>query len=96
MKKHFEMSRGKKNVGRVILSGLISFVATNADDLIVLLNFFLESPIGRSSLRALDIILGQYLAVSLLLSISLIGYFSLSSFLCQCWDFSVGFLFCSV
>ena len=74
IKKHFEMSGGKRNVGRVIVTGVISFVATNADDLIVLLNFFLKSSIGRSSLRALDIIIGQYIAFSLLLLISLIGY----------------------
>jgi cadmium resistance protein CadD (predicted permease) len=65
----------EKNVGRVILTGIISFVATNADDFIVLINFFLESSIGRSSLRVIHIIIGQYLGFSVLLSISLIGYF---------------------
>jgi cadmium resistance protein CadD (predicted permease) len=34
------MSKEKKSVGELIGTALISFIATNADDLVVLMNFF--------------------------------------------------------
>lgn len=68
------MSTKTKNFGELIATALVSFVATNADDLVVLMNFFTESTIYNSSLKVRHIFIGQYVGFILLLCVSLIGY----------------------
>lgn len=68
------MSAKSKSVGEFIGTALISYVATNADDLVVLMNFFTESTVANSSLKVRHIFIGQYLGFIVLLGISLVGY----------------------
>jgi len=68
---HFAMSA---NVGKLIVTALISYVATNADDLIVLMNFFTEASMENSKLKVRHIFIGQYIGFFILLAISLVGY----------------------
>lgn len=69
------MSQIETNVGKLIVSALISYAATNIDDLVLLMNFFTEAAIGNSPMKVRNIFLGQYLGFLILLSFSLIGYF---------------------
>ena len=68
------MSKEKKNVGELIGTALISFMATNADDLVVLMNFFTESTISNSLMKPRHVFIGQYVGFIILLGFSLIGY----------------------
>jgi cadmium resistance protein CadD (predicted permease) len=52
----------------------ITFFLTNIQDVVILINFFLESAKPTSELRNSHVVLGQYLGFSTLLSLSLIGY----------------------
>lgn len=54
----------------LIITGIISFIATNIDDLFVLMIFFANKDYKNS-----QIIIGQYLGVSTLIIISALGYF---------------------
>ncbi|CAF1472486.1 unnamed protein product [Adineta steineri] len=69
------MGKTEKSVGEFIGTALISFVATNADDLVVLMNFFTEAAMPNSSIKVRHVFIGQYLGFFILLGISLIGYF---------------------
>ncbi|CAF0887375.1 unnamed protein product [Rotaria sordida] len=74
----WEMDMNEKennHLGKLIVTALISYIVTNADDLIILMNFFTEASIGNSKMKVRHIFLGQYLGFFILLSISLIGYF---------------------
>ena len=53
---------------------IITFFLTNIQDVVILINFFLESAKPASELRNSHVVLGQYLGFSTLLSLSLIGY----------------------
>jgi cadmium resistance protein CadD (predicted permease) len=68
------MAGAEHNFGKIIVTALISYVATNADDLIVLMNFYTEAATGNSNLKVRHIVLGQYIGFFILLLISLIGY----------------------
>lgn len=68
------MSKESKNVGELIVTALVSFAATNADDLVVLMNFFTESTISNSSMKARYVFIGQYIGFIILIGFSLIGY----------------------
>lgn len=68
------MSKQEKSVGEFIGTALISFLATNADDLVVLMNFFTEATISNSSLKVRHVFIGQYLGFFIVLGFSLIGY----------------------
>ena len=68
------MGKDNKNVGELISTALISFMATNADDLVVLMNFFTESTISNSSMKARYVFIGQYIGFIILIGFSLIGY----------------------
>jgi cadmium resistance protein CadD (predicted permease) len=68
------MSKEKKNVGELIGTALISFIATNADDLVVLMNFFTEASLSNSSLKARHVFIGQYSGFIIVLGFSFIGY----------------------
>ncbi|CAF1152986.1 unnamed protein product [Rotaria sordida] len=71
-----DMNEKENNhLGKLIVTALISYIVTNADDLIILMNFFTEASIGNSNMKVYHIILGQYLGFFILLLISLIGYF---------------------
>lgn len=63
-----------ENIGKLIVTALITYVATNADDLIILMNFFTEVSMGHSKLRVRHVVIGQYVGFFILLLISLIGY----------------------
>jgi cadmium resistance protein CadD (predicted permease) len=63
-----------ENIGKLIVTALISYVATNADDLIILMNFFTEASMRNSKMKIRHIFIGQYLGFFILLLISLIGY----------------------
>ena len=52
----------------------ITFFLTNIQDVVILINFFLESAKPGSDLRNSHVVLGQYLGFSTLLALSLIGY----------------------
>ncbi|CAF1265889.1 unnamed protein product [Adineta steineri] len=69
------MGKTEKSVGEFIGTALISFIATNADDLVVLMNFFTEAAMPNSSIKVRHVFIGQYLGFFILLGISLIGYF---------------------
>lgn len=62
-------------MGGIIITALISFVCTNVDDIFVLMLFF--SQINKS-IKMYHIILGQYLGISILLIISIIGTLGIS------------------
>ncbi|CAF1069427.1 unnamed protein product [Adineta steineri] len=68
------MSKNEKSVGEFIGTALISFIATNADDLVILMNFFTEAAISNSLLKVRHVFIGQYLGFFIILGISLIGY----------------------
>jgi cadmium resistance protein CadD (predicted permease) len=53
---------------------VITFILTNIQDIVILINFFLESSKPESLLKTDHVILGQYLGFSTLLMLSLIGY----------------------
>lgn len=57
---------------KAIATGVVSFAATNIDDIFVLTLFF--GQVGRR-LRHWHIIIGQYLGFAALVTISLVGYF---------------------
>lgn len=63
-----------EDIGKLILTALISFIATNADDLIILMNFFTEVSMKNSKMKVHHVFIGQYLGFFILLLISLIGY----------------------
>jgi cadmium resistance transport/sequestration family protein len=56
----------------VILVGITSFIATNLDDIVVLVIFFSQV---NATFRRRQIVLGQYLGFTALLLLSLPGYF---------------------
>ncbi len=68
------MRRKEKSVGEVLGTAFISFIVTNIDDLVVLMNFFTQATILNSSLKARHVFIGQYLGFIILLGFSLIGY----------------------
>ena len=68
------MSQKEKSVGEFVAAAFVSFFATNADDLVVLMNFFTEATLANSALKVRDIFVGQYLGFVIILAISLIGY----------------------
>jgi cadmium resistance protein CadD (predicted permease) len=70
----FNMRRKEKSVGEVLGTAFISFIVTNIDDLVVLMNFFTQATILNSSLKARHVFIGQYLGFIILLGFSLIGY----------------------
>lgn len=71
-----------------ILGGMTSFIATNLDDILILIMFFSQvSP----SFRRRHIVLGQYLGFTALLLISLPGYFG-GLVLPKAWVGLLGFL----
>lgn len=58
---------------KAIMTGVVSFAATNIDDIFVLTLFFGQT--GRR-LRRWHIVAGQYLGFTALVAISLVGYFA--------------------
>ncbi|CAF2563640.1 unnamed protein product [Rotaria sp. Silwood2] len=68
------MSNNEKSVGEFIGTVFISYIATNIDDLVILMNFFTEATISNSLLKVRHIFIGQYLGFFILLGVSLIGY----------------------
>jgi cadmium resistance protein CadD (predicted permease) len=67
------MSIEQDNDGELIGSAFISFIATNIDDLFVLLNLFIQASMPNSSLKVRDIFIGQYLGFLIILGITLIA-----------------------
>ncbi len=59
-------------ISTALTGGLIAFVATNIDDIIILLLFFSQV---NTNFRRRHIVLGQYLGFALLIVASLPGYF---------------------
>jgi len=53
---------------------IITFILTNIQDIVILINFFLESSKENSLLKNDHVVLGQFLGFSTLLMLSLIGY----------------------
>ncbi|CAF1069445.1 unnamed protein product [Adineta steineri] len=53
---------------------VITFILTNIQDIVILINFFLQSSEKRSLLKTDHVVLGQYLGFSTLLMLSLLGY----------------------
>ncbi len=56
------------------LKVIMTFILTNIQDIVILMNFFLESSENRSLLKIDHVIFGQYLGFSTLLMLSLMGY----------------------
>jgi len=67
------MSIEQDNNEELIGSAFISFIATNIDDLFVLLNLFIQASMPNSSLKVRDIFIGQYLGFLIILGITLIA-----------------------
>lgn len=67
------MLRGMAWLLKAITTGVVSFAATNIDDIFVLALFF-----GRVGhvLKVRHVVIGQYLGFSALVAISLVGYFA--------------------
>ncbi|CAF1576074.1 unnamed protein product, partial [Didymodactylos carnosus] len=60
-----------------VLKAFITFVLTNIQDIVILINFFLEASRKDDESTTLEtghVVLGQYLGFSTLLTLSLIGY----------------------
>ena len=53
---------------------VITFLLTNIQDVVILMNFFLQSSKEQSLLKNDHVVLGQFLGFSTLLMLSLIGY----------------------
>lgn len=53
---------------------VITFLLTNIQDVVILMNFFLQSSKEQSVLKNDHVVLGQFLGFSTLLMLSLIGY----------------------
>jgi len=68
-----------------IITGIVTFAATNVDDLLILIFFFSQV---NSSFRRGHIVAGQYLGFAALVAISLLGFFG-SFILPTAW---IGFL----
>ncbi|WLT39401.1 cadmium resistance transporter [Synechocystis sp. B12] len=60
---------------QVIISATSAFIATNLDDLLILIFFFSQVNSPKSSLRIRDIVLSQYLGFTIILLLSLPGFF---------------------
>ncbi|CAF1140317.1 unnamed protein product [Rotaria sordida] len=61
-------------ISKFISKVIITFILTNIQDVVILINFFLESAETDSLLKNQHVVLGQYLGFSTLLTLSLIGY----------------------
>lgn len=59
---------------KAIITGAVSFAATNIDDIFVLMLFF--GQVGRKGLRRRHIVVGQYLGFAALVAVSMVGYFA--------------------
>ncbi|CAF1611275.1 unnamed protein product [Rotaria magnacalcarata] len=68
------MSSSSDNIGKFMAAAFVSYIATNIDDLIVLMNFFTEATIASSALEVCHVFIGQYLGFCVFLAVSLIGY----------------------
>ncbi|CAM4945580.1 unnamed protein product [Rotaria socialis] len=68
------MSTNGKNLGEFIGTAFVSYIATNIDDLVVLMNFFTEATISNSLLKVRHICIGRFAAFIVLVGVSLIGY----------------------
>lgn len=53
---------------------VLTFLLTNIQDVVILINFFLETSKNESQLKPDHVVLGQFLGFSTLLMLSLIGY----------------------
>lgn len=53
---------------------VFTFLITNIQDVVILINFFLETSKNESQLKTDHVVLGQFLGFSTLLMLSLIGY----------------------
>jgi len=63
-----------REVLKLISKVIITFILTNIQDVVILINFFLEASKSESLLKNDHVILGQFLGFSTLLMLSLIGY----------------------
>ena len=70
-----DRDENEMHVGELLLTALLSYLATNIDDFLILINFFTEISSRRTSMRVRHVFFGQYFAFSLLLLISSISYF---------------------
>lgn len=62
------------NILEVVIAGVAAFAATNLDDLFLLMLYF--SRANNDPKRERNIIIGQYLGFSVLVFISMLGYFA--------------------
>jgi cadmium resistance protein CadD (predicted permease) len=63
-----------REIVKLICKVIITFFLTNIQDIVILINFFLESSKEGSLLKNDHVVLGQYLGFSTLLMLSLFGY----------------------
>jgi cadmium resistance protein CadD (predicted permease) len=61
-------------IAKFLLKMIITFLLTNIQDIVILINFFLEASEDGSLLKNDHVVLGQFLGFSTLLMLSLIGY----------------------
>jgi cadmium resistance transport/sequestration family protein len=71
-----------------VITGIVTFAATNVDDLFILMFFFSQTD---ASFRRRHIVTGQYLGFAALVAISLLGFFG-SFILPTAWIGLLGFL----
>jgi len=63
-----------REVLKLISKVIITFILTNIQDVVILINFFLEASKPGSLLEVIHVVFGQFLGFSTLLILSLIGY----------------------
>lgn len=85
-------------LGETIITGITSFIATNIDDIVILMLFFAQVPdqskvdqLSPNQLTIAQIITGQYLGFIVLLLASLPGYFG-GLFIPDVWLGLLGFI----
>ena len=68
------MSSNDTSVGEFIATTCVSYLTTNINDLIILLNFFTEVKITNSLMEIHHIAIDRYLSFIILVGVSLVDY----------------------
>ena len=69
---HKEARQELSSIFSAVITGIVTFAATNVDDLFILMFFFSQTD---AAFRRRHIVAGQYLGFAVLVAISLLGFF---------------------
>lgn len=64
-----------EGIPKLLLRVVVTFILTNFQDIVILMNFFLHCAKTDSQMKRRHVVLGQYLGYSTLLGLSMVGYF---------------------